>query len=315
MKKIKSLFIKPFNKMFYLLITIIVLSITACNKPIPFAFNIYPIEKNISYQRGIIKLIDENIQVRYLITNYDENNNDSGDIIFFFHGIGRNEYQWIDNNGFEKQFLEAVHSDNNFKNIPVISISFGMASLIINDIPYPFDANLESIFINELIPYFKKLLNKNGKIYLIGHSMGGYNALSLAFRHSDLFPVVIAISPFIPIKSPFKKNFEKKINNSNKDNFFLIFLKKTLKYTFKDEKNWNKYNFFNKITKANNNDVPYIIISSSDKDIPEFSYSIKVFLKKMQKEKINYKYFLTPGSHQKPKIENLIVSLMKRTIK
>ena len=84
-KNFNSLIKKRLNKIIYLLFfIIIILSISTCNKPIPFSLNIYPIEKNMSYQRGVIKLINENIYVRYLITNYDENHNNSDNIILKF---------------------------------------------------------------------------------------------------------------------------------------------------------------------------------------------------------------------------------------
>lgn len=73
--KNKSIFI--FFLSFFILIT--------CKKPVPFGLNLYQIENSISYQRGVIKLINENLYVKYIITNYDDqNNNLNDDIIFFF---------------------------------------------------------------------------------------------------------------------------------------------------------------------------------------------------------------------------------------
>lgn len=295
-------------KMIYLLVFIIIpLLLSSCNKPIPFGLNPYGIEQTISYQSGTIKLIAENLYVRYVVTDFDESNKGSDDLIFFFHGIGRNEKQWLDKDGFAKQFLEVIKSDKNNKNITVVSISFGMASLIIDDVPYPFDANLESIFINELIPYFQNQLNKHGKIYLLGHSMGGFNSLSLGLRHPDLFPIVIAVSPFVAPVSPFDKSFEEKINNK----FLLKLFKKILVYTFKDENKWHEYNAYNIINNKKLHNNPLIIISASEKELPEFTTSINSFRNIMKEKNINFRYFPAQGTHQRPIIDNLIVSLME----
>lgn len=189
-----------------------------------------------------------------------------------------------------------------------------MASLIINDLPFPFNANLESIFINDIIPYFQKTLNKHGKIYLIGHSLGGYNALSLGLRHPSVFRVVIAISPFISTKSPFDDKFVNNKSVTKKNIVFTKFIKKALIYTFKDEKKWDEYNAFDIVNNSNNKNYPFIIISSSQEELPEFTYSIKNFLKSLDDKKIEYKYFITPGNHQKPKIEKLFVFFIKKQV-
>ncbi len=300
-----------FNKknIFKIIFSIILILFYSCKKPIPFGMNLYEIEKTISYQSGTIKLVAEDLYVRYVITDFDKNNKNSDDLIFFFHGIGRNEMQWLDKDGFAKQFLNVINSNKSYKNTTVVSISFGMASLIINDTPYPFNANLESIFINELIPYFQNQLNKHGKIYLIGHSMGGFNVLSLGLRHPELFQIVIAISPFVAPISPFDDRFEEKINNHN---FFLKLFKKMLIYTFKDEKIWNEYNAYNILRKNQLHNNPLIIISTSEKELPEFTNSIKLFNNLMKEKKIKFHYFSTQGTHQRPIIYNLITFLMKK---
>ncbi len=53
---------------------------------------------------------------------------------------------------------------------------------------------MESYLCDELYPLIKNNFNVN-KISVMGHSMGGHGALTLAWRHPDLFASVSAIAP------------------------------------------------------------------------------------------------------------------------
>lgn len=79
-----------------------------------------------------------------------------------------------------------------------------------------------SFFINEFIPKMQKLLPisiNRQKNYLVGSSMGGYGALKFAFKNSDKFSKVAALSPITDIEH-FRNNPDSPMN---KDIFDAIF--------------------------------------------------------------------------------------------
>ena len=85
-----------------------------------------------------------------------------------------------------------------------------------------------------------------------------------------------------------------------------------LVYTFKDEKKWYEYNAYNILNMKYKSNKPHVIISTSEKELPEFTNSINLFSKKMDEKNINFQYSITPGTHQRPDIQNLIVFLMEK---
>lgn len=65
----------------------------------------------------------------------------------------------------------------------------------------PWSANfrMESYVIEDLIPLVDRAFPASGKRAILGHSMGGHGALTLALRHPEMFR---SVSAFAPISSP-----------------------------------------------------------------------------------------------------------------
>ena len=55
----------------------------------------------------------------------------------------------------------------------------------------------ESMLLDELIPRIEKDYRTNGKRFTLGFSMGGFGAMSVAMRHTDMFLGVAALSPSV----------------------------------------------------------------------------------------------------------------------
>lgn len=281
-------------------------------KFIPKGINPLLIDKNIIYEKGSIYFRTEMLKLNYIITG-NEKKKKNNDLIFFFHGVGRNENQWLDKNGFGKQFIK-ISDEIAGENIPVVSISFGMAFLLINRVPAPFSADLENLFINKIIPIFQKKLNRYGNIYLIGHSMGGFSAISLALRHPDLFKLILAISPFILTTSPFYENYDADNEELRKAKLWSKMLKSMLTYIFTENTHWKNYDPFYLINTINQENSPLLIISKTDKELEGFSYAINQFKNKLDKRSITNFYIDLEGNHHVQNIKpvlNIFINKIK----
>ena len=180
----------------------------------------------------------------------------------------------------------------------MISISLGGAFLFVEDAPYPYDADLESLFISTIIPYFQDLLNKHRHVYLIGHSMGGFNALMLALRNPSKFTCIATISPFVAPISPFSKEFEIRGKELRMSKFQIFMIKNMLTTAFETQEKWTKYNPFNLINNFDDNEYPFIILSSATNDLPGFAVSINGFSKLLDKKDFPYYYCEAEGDHK-----------------
>ncbi|MCG8570226.1 MAG: alpha/beta fold hydrolase [Spirochaetes bacterium] len=263
-------------------------------------------------QQGNLLLDKEDLLLRYCMMDY-QNQENLNDFVVFFHGAGRNEKQWIDKNGFgyhyQKAFLEQDLSP-----LPVVSISIGAASLWIDQAPYPFCADLESLFINKIIPYFQKKLDRAGKVHLAGHSLGGFNALRLSLKYPDRFPSVMATSPFLSKLSPYTKSFfYRQIQKYPGYKQWFLFLKMILAYSYHNQTNWNLENPFGLLEK--NIPKPYIFLSSSKDDLIAFRENIEAFQSLLIEKKIDHFYTVTDDSHFHPNTSAIFKSFVQKLSK
>ena len=264
-----------------------------------FRFGVTPakLEKSIEFEKGQYIIKDKGLKIKYVITGMGQNNSHDN-IIFYFHGFGRSELEWVEENSFGKIFYDVLKSNSEFYSIPVVSISLGGSFLFIEDAPAPFSADLETVFIEEIMPYFQNKLNKKGNVYLIGHSMGGFNALMLSLRNPSVFKCITAISPFVAPFSPYSDDFQKKGEELKMSKFQINFSKKILTSAFPTEKKWLEYNPFYLVEKYENNKKPYIFLSSATEDLPGFEKSIDKFSKLLNKENFKLNYCSSKGDHK-----------------
>lgn len=287
--KIKLLFI------FILFTSFLFLSLN-CKKIIMFGKNPEGLEEDMTFEKGKIYFKEEKLEVRYVITKEAVKEDINNSIIFYFHGLYRNQLEWVEKNGFGKNYLDELKKNTLFKSFPVVSISLGRSFLFLKYLPAPYDADIESLFINKIVPYFKKKLDCNGKVYLIGHSMGGFNALTLSLRNPELFPVAAVISPYVAPISPFNEKFNEKGVELKMSKLQVKILKDTLTGAFLSEDEWYKYNPF-KLAETNKK-FPFIIMSAATNDLPGFEVSIKDFDKLLKDKGIDHYFCNIPGDHR-----------------
>lgn len=251
----------------------------SCQKVFLYGVKPKEITQNIDYKDKVLHLTKERLDIRYLISTQDVTKN-SGDMIFYFHGIGRTELDWVDSESFGVQYYNIIKQHKELKALPVVSISFGLVYVINDDLPEPFKVNLEKVFMDKLVPFFRKKLNCYGNIYFIAHSLGAFNSLTLALRHPNMFSAILAISPFIAPYSPFDQNFVNDMVNDGFKKSKAVIYKKWLSAAYKTQKRWDEYNPYSLVGISPNN--PTIFLSYSKYDYPGFELCIKKFKHKIE---------------------------------
>lgn len=283
---------KVLLKIFCLIFLILLFN---CKKFVQFGEKPKELQEDIIFEQGKVYFKEERLEARYVITRELVKENKNNSIIFYFHGLNKTELEWISKNGFGKRYYDVIRNNPELKSFPVVSISLGRSFLFLKYLPAPFDADIESLFINKIVPYFKEKLRANGKVYLIGHSMGGFNALTLSLRNPEDFPVIAVISPYVAPISPFTEEFDKMGEILKMPKLQTKILKTTLTKAFQSEEEWYKYNPFKLIEK--NDKFPYIIISSATNDLPGFEDAIKVFTDTLFEKKIDHYFCNITGDH------------------
>lgn len=273
----------------------LIILLLGCRKAVQFGLKPKELQEDMVFENGKIYFKEERLEVRYVITKELVKDNKNNGIIFYFHGFDRTELEWVSKNGFGNSYYEELRKNPDFKSLPVVSISLGKTFLFLKYLPKPFDADTESLFTDKIVPYFKEKLNSNGKVYLIGHSMGGFNALTLSLRNPGMFPVIAIMSPYVAPISPFTDNFDKMGEKLKMPKLQVKMLKNILTKAFQSEEVWYEYNPF-KLAEEKNK-FPFIIMSTATNDLPGFEASIKDFDKLLSEKKIEHYFCDAPGDH------------------
>jgi pimeloyl-ACP methyl ester carboxylesterase len=105
------------------------------------------------------------------------------------------------------------------------------------------------LIANEVIPAMENYLFPDGftgKRFLVGLSMGGFNALMMWLKFPDLWDKAAFIAPLIPVCDPFLAHSKliSCINNDpyKKNSFYTLLSESLVKSEFKNSKNWDLHN-------------------------------------------------------------------------
>ncbi|HEX5412665.1 MAG TPA: alpha/beta hydrolase family protein [Terriglobia bacterium] len=113
-------------------------------------------------------------------------------VIYFLHGLFGNDHRWIDRGG--KEIFDRLTADGTIGPVIVVLPDGGETFYINSE---DGKDRYEDFFTQELVPFIDhqfRTIGSKGARAISGVSMGGYGALHLAMRHSDLFGSVAATS-------------------------------------------------------------------------------------------------------------------------
>jgi S-formylglutathione hydrolase FrmB len=113
-------------------------------------------------------------------------------VLYFLHGLFGNDHRWIDRGG--KEIFDRLTADGTIGQFIVVLPNGGETFYINSE---DGQDRYEDFFIQELVPFidhhYRTIATKDAR-GISGLSMGGYGALHLAMRHSNLFGSVAATS-------------------------------------------------------------------------------------------------------------------------
>jgi S-formylglutathione hydrolase FrmB len=120
--------------------------------------------------------------------------------LYFLHGLFGNDHRWIDRGG--KEIFDRLTADGSIGQFIVVLPNGGETFYINSE---DGKDRYEDFFIHELVPFidhhYRTIGTKDAR-GVAGLSMGGYGALHLAMRHSDLFGSVAATSAVLIDRLP-----------------------------------------------------------------------------------------------------------------
>ena len=114
-------------------------------------------------------------------------------IVYLLHGLGDNESAWLEYGQISQYSDKSVESDGTVPMIFVMPEAF--RTYYVNN--YTGSFLYQDMFVKELVPYIDSLFRtKPDRQHraLMGYSMGGFGALNLHLKHSDIFGTSVPLS-------------------------------------------------------------------------------------------------------------------------
>lgn len=173
---------------------------------------------------------------------YDQGDETSTEVVYYFHGIGFNETYW--NTSGLRASLNAELEANPAKPRPhVISLSFGRAWFFSDELWRRKSGSRIQAFFDSMADFEPRITLT--KRTLVGESMGGYNALRLAFENPALFNQVVALCPALIPVGPYSSDEEIaafQARNPHIDPIRLRAVRLWAKMEFSDHASWQRNN-------------------------------------------------------------------------
>ncbi len=137
--------------------------------------------------------VDSSYRWRYCITRPLEPK--SNTVIYYFHGGGSNEYEWVHSNN---DSIREIWAAQEQPEPTVINISMGPIWHFSDNVPSGKKISSIHDFTENVLPELEKNLKfKPESRIAMGNSMGGFNASALGLRHPELFAKAALVCPAV----------------------------------------------------------------------------------------------------------------------
>jgi enterochelin esterase-like enzyme len=114
-------------------------------------------------------------------------------VVYLLHGLGDNETSWLEYGQISQYADKAVEDEETKPMIFVMPEAF--RTYYVND--YKGTFLYQDMFVKELVPYidslFRTIADRQHRA-VIGYSMGGFGALNLHLKHSEMFGTAVSLS-------------------------------------------------------------------------------------------------------------------------
>jgi pimeloyl-ACP methyl ester carboxylesterase len=218
----------------------------------------------------------------------------SKDVLYYFHGIHGNEYEWQNSPDYEK-----VYEVWGAAAPKVISISYGSAWLLAQKNSSP-RSGLYDNFVDTAMPTIEAELKlQPAHRLLFGLSMGGFNAAQIYLKNSDLFtkfalacPAITSIGPYSSIEEILA--YEKRTDASPADVNTALYLSHVY---FPTPQDWNNAAPIAQATATVRADAPPLYVSGGMQDQYGFEEGAQAFVSAVNAKGARAKWVSLPGPH------------------
>jgi len=120
-------------------------------------------------------------------------------VIYYFHGGGGNERNWIDPHNYTKE-IRKTWSEKKFDTPTVVTVSFGGYWLLAAKNKQK-PSGLYEVYRDEVMPKIEKTIlpRPPKERWILGESMGGFNGGSFGLREPQLFTKMALVCPGVGI--------------------------------------------------------------------------------------------------------------------
>jgi pimeloyl-ACP methyl ester carboxylesterase len=217
------------------------------------------------------------------------------DLLIHFHGLAGSALSWQneERNADTRREIEALG-----KSVPtVVSISFGDLWLLTDIKDHGDKYNL---FKNKILPFLegKAGFKKDGRLLLMGESMGGFNALQLYLKDPQIFSRYMILCPALSQLNPWSSdedvaNF---IDRTGASSFRVEFYMQVAKYNFSNMDEWNTNNPLY-LAKNHTSGLPPIYLSGDEHDQYGFYEGDKILYDLLTTRATEHKWNTIDGRH------------------
>jgi S-formylglutathione hydrolase FrmB len=201
---------------------------------------------------------------RYCV--HESDFDDPQTLLYVFHGRGEDEHVWSSGSKYTGQIQNDWYTRGG-RYPRVVTISFGPTWFITPKMSKK-GTGLLDVFKTEVFAKIENHLGRPQRRYLLGESMGGLNALSLAFNMPGAFNKVAAICPPLMPMSPFDGYYQILVSGVRHGMklgslFELMLLSRSL---VADENEWNQVSPYYLASKKSLQRFPQLYLSTGIKD-------------------------------------------------